>query len=48
VLLVGAILFGVLVVVGTLLFVAGQLLFGGVTLAAALVLLVVWLRPRRI
>ena len=46
--LVGAILFGVLVVVGTLLFVAGQLLFGGVTLAAALVLLVVWLRPRRI
>jgi predicted unusual protein kinase regulating ubiquinone biosynthesis (AarF/ABC1/UbiB family) len=46
--LVGAILFGVLMMVGTLLFVAGQPLIGGVTLAAALVLLVVWLRPRRL
>jgi len=46
--LVGAILFGVMVVVATLLFVADRPLFGGITLGVAVVLLIVWLRPRRI
>jgi predicted unusual protein kinase regulating ubiquinone biosynthesis (AarF/ABC1/UbiB family) len=46
--IVAAILFAVLVVAGALLFVAGLSLFGGITLVGALLLLVVYLRPRRI
>ncbi len=45
--LVGAVLFGVVLLVGVVLLMARQVGFGGAALGLALILLIVWLRPRR-